>query len=662
MSMRRGVFRSIVPVVLALVSACAEPRAPRVSSSLPMGHVVPPSRVETGAQTPAPASPSQGASLPWRLEGAQVAPPSADASTRPGARRLVSLAFERAPILTVANAVLGEILGRSFRVDPDVTGSVSLRLSGSLTEQQLLAQFDQALRGAGAALVEEPSGGFAVVALARAPALSRPPSVSPRAQSFSNGVVVYPAQHVSAADLGRLLQPMAGNVAQVRVDPAREQVFLSGDPTTVNALLATARLFDVDWFRGLSFQYFPLQHADPKTLSAELRRIFGGPEGPVGTRLDLIEIQRLNAIIAVAKKPTLLDQVGQWVTRLDAAAPETGRRFRSIPLSNLVAEDFVKVLSDLLGGPRPAPPGATTDAPAPPSSPTLRVSADSRSNAIILMADDSEYQNVLSIVRTLDIVPAQVLIEATIAEVTLNDQLRYGVQFFLETSSGGGFGFSTGTDSSAPSAFPGFTFRSVGTDFRVALNALDSVTDVQLISTPRILVLANETATLKVGDQVPIITQSAIGLEDNSRIVNTVEYRDTGVVLSVTPRVGDQGRMFIEIEQEVSEVTGTTSSEIDSPTIQQRRFQTIVQVEDGQAIALGGLIRSNQNISESGIPGLRKAPLVGGLFRSRNRSARQTELVVFLRPRIVRSRSQADEVTAEIAERLQRLGLTRDGL
>jgi general secretion pathway protein D len=170
-------------------------------------------------------------------------------------------------------------------------------------------------------------------------------------------------------------------------------------------------------------------------------------------------------------------------------------------------------------------------------------------------------------------------------------------------------------------------------------------------------VLSNETAELQVGDQVPIITQTAVGLNDDSRILNSVQYRDTGVVLSVTPRVSESGRMFIEIEQEVSEVAGTTTSDIDSPTIQQRRLNTRIQVEDGQLVVLGGLLRSSTSLGDTGVPYLSRIPGVGALFRTRDNSQRQTELVMFLRPKVLRSRGDIEGVTAEMIGRLQALGL-----
>jgi general secretion pathway protein D len=305
---------------------------------------------------------------------------------------------------------------------------------------------------------------------------------------------------------------------------------------------------------------------------------------------------------------------------------------------------------------RPAvAPGATTVAGVAGAS-GLRLTADPRTNSIILLADDSEYRNVLDIVRQLDAPPPQVLIEATIAEVTLTDRLRFGVQWFFDDGDLTG-GFSSGSNDDAASSFPGLSIRYLDLDVRAVLNALSSVTDVQLISTPRILVLSNQSAELQVGDQVPIITQTAVGLNNDSRILNSVQYRDTGVVLSVTPRVSENGRMFIEIEQEVSEVAGTTSSDIDSPTIQQRRLKTRIQVEDGQLIVLGGLLRSSRSLGDAGVPYLSRLPVVGGLFRTRDTTERQTELVMFLRPTVIRARPDIDAITDEMVGRFQALGL-----
>src|SRR4030095_196835 len=207
-----------------------------------------------------------------------------------------------------------------------------------------------------------------------------------------------------------------------------------------------------------------------------------------------------------------------------------------------------------------------------------------------IMGTPSQYRAILAAVRQLDVVPLQVLIEATIAEVTLNDQLRYGLQWFFN------FGNSTITFSQVASGlvnpvFPAFNYIFQANAARVVPSALTSVTDVRIISAPHLLVLDNEQARLQVGDQVPIVTQQATSVIDpDAPLVNTVEYRDTGVILEIIPHVNSSGLVILDIIQEVSDVAETVTSGIDSPTIQQRQVASTVVVQTGETIALGGLI------------------------------------------------------------------------
>lgn len=574
--------------------------------------------------------------------------------------------------------MLARALGRSFRIDPGVQGALTLSLNGPMTEEEILSNFDRALRSIQATLVAE-GRGFAIVPEAQSRRLANGLGDGTDWASTS----VYQARALGAGELARLLEPLAGEGATVRADASRDQLFFNGDPTTVAALVRTARSLDVDWLQGKSIQFFPMRSATPGEIASELRQVFGGPDGPLGGQMQVVELNRLNGLMVIARSPGALDRAAEWIARFDRSPPPASRRLRSIPLANLDAQEFVSTLANLLGEQNgQAPNRAASPSGAASSSSTstetlgftpeavtsggvsgqlpngVRLTADPRTNAIILLADDAEHRNVLDIVRELDAPPPQVLIEATIAEVTLNDRLRFGVQWFLERGDddwSGGFA-AVGNADAAPS-YPGFALRYLGTDVRAVLNALSTVTEVQLISTPRLLVMSNESAELQVGDQVPTIVQSAVGLNDEARVINSVQYRDTGVVLSVKPRVSESGRMFIEIEQEVSEVAGTTTSDIDSPTIQQRRVSTRIQVDNGQLVVLGGLLRSSRSLGDTGVPYLSRVPGLGALFRSRDDIQRQTELVMFLRPTVIRARTDVDAVTNELVDRLQRLGM-----
>jgi len=299
--------------------------------------------------------------------------------------------------------------------------------------------------------------------------------------------------------------------------------------------------------------------------------------------------------------------------------------------------------------------------------PAVRIVADEKNNALVIYARPRDYQMIEAIIRRLDVVPLQVMIEATIAEVTLNDSLQYGIQYFLKSGAARAE-FSTGTTGNLTSAdiaglFPGFNYIFQTSSSAAVLSLLRAITNVTVLSSPELLVLDHQTAGLEVGAQVPIVTQSAQSVvTTGAPLVNSIDYRNTGVILQVTPRVNSSGLVTLDIDQEVSDVTPTTTSTIDSPTINDRHIISSVVVKDGETIALGGLISENRNDSKSGIPVLGDLPWVGPIFRSTNRTIGRTELLVMLAPRVVRNSNDASAMTNDLLSgmrTIQPLGLRR---
>ena len=292
----------------------------------------------------------------------------------------------------------------------------------------------------------------------------------------------------------------------------------------------------------------------------------------------------------------------------------------------------------------------------------VRIVADVRNNALVVFATPAEYATINSALEKLDIVPLQVMIEATIAEVTLNDTLKYGVEWFFNV---GDSTITFNTSDASPSSptqnlltslFPGFSYLFATNDVKVVINALAAVTDVKIISSPQLMVLDNETARLQVGDQVPIATRTSVSVDDpNAPIASEIEYRDTGVILDIIPRVNASGLVVLDIIQEVSDVAETTSSDIDSPTIQQRQIASTVAINSGETVALGGLIRDTNNNSVTGLPVLSEIPILGNLFKTTSDSVRRTELLVLLTPRVIRDRQDARTVTDDLRKRLRAL-------
>jgi general secretion pathway protein D len=306
--------------------------------------------------------------------------------------------------------------------------------------------------------------------------------------------------------------------------------------------------------------------------------------------------------------------------------------------------------------------GGGAEAANAPLLPSVRIVADEKNNALLIYARASDYRMIEDAIRKLDVVPLQVMIEATIAEVTLNNDLQYGLQYYF-THANNAVELSTamtgvGTVADIAGTFPGFNYFFGTPNNKAVLSALSQLTHVNVVSAPELLVLDHQTAALQVGDEVPVISQTAQSVvTTESPIVNSVEYLNTGVILQVTPRVNSSGLITLDIDQAVSDVSTTTTSTINSPTITQRRIVTSAIVQDGETIALGGLILDTQTNDKSGIPLLQSIPLLGTLFSTTTHNRDRTELLVLLTPKIIRNATQARTMSEELRRRLESIGV-----
>jgi general secretion pathway protein D len=302
----------------------------------------------------------------------------------------------------------------------------------------------------------------------------------------------------------------------------------------------------------------------------------------------------------------------------------------------------------------------------------VRITADISNNSLVIYANQEHYKLIEQTIAQLDRPQLQVAIHATIAEITLNNDLRYGIQYFIQSSDvgmardKGSFSLINPVVNSAAQAalgrvLPGFNLL-LGPEAtpRVILDALRTVTDVKVLSTPSVVVVDNNVATLVVGDQVPISTQQATILTNpNTPLINTVDYRNTGVILRVAPRVNVNGNVLLNIEQEISNVvpTGNTSAGPQgvnlTPTISQRKVKSQIAVASGQSVLLGGLIQEQQNRDRAGIPIVEEIPVLGEAFARNDRATKRTELVIFIQPQIIRDSVDAYKVAEELRTKLK---------
>jgi general secretion pathway protein D len=282
----------------------------------------------------------------------------------------------------------------------------------------------------------------------------------------------------------------------------------------------------------------------------------------------------------------------------------------------------------------------------------VSIVADEPNNSLIITATHREFKRMRQILGRIDIAANQVLLEATIAEVTLNDDLRYGLKWFFKGGSNE-VTFSPSDLGAVVPNFGGFSYFLNTSNIKVALDALSSVTNINVVSSPSMMVLDNKKAVLQIGDEVPIATQQQTGvLVPGAPVIASIAYRSTGVILSITPRIGDNGRIQLDIEQEVSDVRETDSSGLDSPTIAQRRIKTVVAVNDGESIMLAGLMRDRSQVDNGKVPLVGDIPVVGNLFKNKTDVIGRTELFIAITPQVVRDPRQVRSVADEFRDKL----------
>jgi general secretion pathway protein D len=290
--------------------------------------------------------------------------------------------------------------------------------------------------------------------------------------------------------------------------------------------------------------------------------------------------------------------------------------------------------------------------------PGVRITADIANNSVLVYATQEGHRIVQQTMQQIDRPQLQVAIDATIAEVTLNDQLTYGVQFYLNSKEVGlkpDKGSVINTLGAFPIAqqFPGFNFL-VGSAAapNLILDALHTITNIKVLSNPSLVVLDNQPAVLQVGDQVPISTGTATVLTANNTVVNTIDYRNTGVILKVVPRITSNGNVVLDVEQEISNVVPGTQTVQNTPTISQRRVKSSIAVQSGQTVLLAGLISDTQNLTRPGIPLLDELPAIGDFFAHKDTKVGRTELIIFIRPNIIRDAVDANVVAEELRSKM----------
>lgn len=657
---------------------------------------------------------SETGSAPKIIPGTGVFVKPVNASAPSAGPADIVLNFEGADLREVVRVVMGDMLGENYTIDPKVNGSVTIHTSQPINRAAVTPILETVLRMNGAAMVKE-NGSYKISPLNSALRGSTTPQLGALQPGYS--VQVVQLQYIAAREMSKILEPLLPEGSILRVDEARNLLMLAGAESEMRHALETVGVFDLDWLAGMSVGLFTLKSVDVKGILPELELLFGDKsKSPFAGMLRIVPIERMNAVFVVSPRPQYLEQARVWVERLDRNGGKTGTHLHVYPVQNGSAEKIAALLSQVIGGKTgtstpsaSVAPGLTPAtlqsssgaagsnslggvAPATQTTTsaqsvvasgtgealglgagsTIKVIADRDNNALLILANGAEYEKIEEAVKKLDVVPRQVLVEVTIAEVTLTGALSYGLEWFFSSNNNvSGMLFNSNSNVRAlpsdptGSVVPKLPFSAVwrgsGGNISAVLSALASNTKVNVLSSPHIMVTDNQVAKINVGASVPVQGASTV---TGTSVITSVSYVDTGVVLSVRPHINAGGLVTLEISQEVSDVqTGITTDGLKSPTINKRSAQTMVAVQSGDTMVLGGLIKEDKQNDSSGIPLLSDIPVVGALFGAKTDSNTRRELIITITPRVVTDNQQARDVTAEFRKKLTGMGkLNSDGI
>jgi general secretion pathway protein D len=687
---RTGAFLTalaLTSLTAAVAQQDANPNRPLAPQKSPTAPVPPPT---------VPPAPSAPAARP----GAQTPAPV----TRVNSNEVL-LNFQAADIQAVVKAV-SQMTGRNFLLDPRVKGQVTIISAKPVPRSAAYEIFLSALKAQGFTAVDGPSGLVRVIPIAEGRQGAQVQEGVPRGgERVTTHVAIL--QNISPTQMVPLLRPLMSPTSQLSAHEPTNALIITDYADNIRRLLAVVEKLDQPISSDVTV--VPLENASALDLADLIARLAGpaghtavAPGVPIpqvpgggvaGDRFTVIPDLRTNSLLIRTENPGKLAQLRSLIAKLDVAAT-TGGQTRVIYLRNAEAVKLAEVLRGLLAGearaqqPAASPASAGRPVAARSATEASLVQADEATNSLIINASDAVYNNLRAVIEKLDVRRAQVFVEALIAEITTDNAEAFGFQW----ASAGGSGSSVvggvtnlptprvpgivGTITSPAAALggaTGLTLAFLGREIRLPdgttvrsigalAQALESKNLGNILSTPNLLTLDNAEAKIIVGQNVPFVTGSFLSNAATTTATNvnpfqTIERKDVGIQLRIKPQISEGGAVKLEISQEISTVTpapaGITASDIIT---NKRSVETKVLVDDGATVVLGGLIEDRSTEIKSQVPILGSIPLLGALFRSTETTKQKTNLMVFLKPTIIRSVETGHRLAVDRYEYMRALG------
>jgi general secretion pathway protein D len=632
--------------------------------------------------------------------------------------------FKDADLELVIETV-AKLTGKSFIYDDRIRGQVTVIAGEGVTVDEAYKIFESILAVKGFTTVPAPGGVLKIVPIREAKespiATIEGERYTPNRDLFITRLI--PLKFVKAETINNTIKPLVSKDASVIAYAPTNTLIITDTATNIRRLLTIIAEIDIATYSE-TIKVFPLEHADANQLSGQLREIFGADEGPVQaaararrTRRTATEAaasssdavgsvgeprfivdERTNAIIVIATRAAIA-QIANLIELLDYQRKGTGR-IHVYRLQNADAEEMAETLSSLTSGSggrtAPTTPGAGRVTPGGAGVTAslddgVRVTADPPTNSLIIQATPESFSTISEVIEALDIRRPQVLVEALLMEVKVDDSSDLGIGWLYQSTigddeesrigigTGGVFsggelgtgesflGGAIGDAAGLTSAVLGRTITIVNEDtgesttlpvIQAVIQATDTNSDTNIIAAPTLLTADNEEAEIIVGENIPIPTsrlQAASGADNDFQTSQNISRQDVGVTLRVTPQISEGDTVRLQIFQELSDVSeqAATGTEDFGPTTLNRQVENTVYVRDGEAVMIGGILTENQNETVSKVPWLGDIPILGWFFKTRGESVRKTNLLVILTPHIVRDPQDLNRLTTEHRERFR---------
>lgn len=600
--------------------------------------------------------------------GSSMALPSPAGTPAPDDPALeTAVALEQLPLPVFIDTVFATILKRNVSVDPVIAQRkelVSLKSGKAQSARGLYDAAKSVLKSFGIAVTEY--NGLVRITPATGstgflPEVRRGRSLPDVPAALRPVFQIVDLETVSPTSVTGWLRTVFGQRLVLQDDLGNQAVLVSGQSDDVAAAIETIKVLDQPTMRGRSSARIAPLFWSADEMAKRLAEIMQAQGYSVGTAAQsqapiiLLPVPPLNSVLVFARSDAVLNHVLRWATELDQPASGRGSAgYFTYPVRNLDAAELAKTLQEVMN---PA-----TGGPATAGSVRSRVVVNAGSNTLIIQGSPTEYQQWFGLLQELDRPPRSALVSVTIAEVRLNNGEQLGFEWMLNQFKVGGFNINLGTLGAFGTAGIGglsaVINNAANNSPRALLNALASTTKVRVLANPSVMARNGESAFIQVGSEVPVVSaQQTTGTTVASTVpggggtslqpgvLQTIQYRQTGVILRVKPVIHAGGRIDLDVEQEVSSASATLTGVSASPTISTRKITTKLSVTDGATVLLGGLMQETASNADTGVPLLKDIPVAGNLFKSRDDTRDRTELVVLITPYVIADEFEAHAIT-----------------